>query len=130
MLWISAENRTKLKKLLNFSDRLRWIKTPQIYRLHLFFFLSAIAVMQVIFWTEDDFCFISYCRDSFNGKFKKLINKQKILYCPTNALCSSEEPLKKRHLKNHTFIDSYLIASLVVHWISVNENKSSFSRSG
>ena len=25
------------------------------------FFLSAIAVMQVIFWTEDNFCFISDC---------------------------------------------------------------------
>ena len=25
------------------------------------FFLSAIAVMQIIFWTEDNFCFISDC---------------------------------------------------------------------
>ena len=33
--------------------------TPR--RTECFIFLSAIAVMQVIFWTEDNFCFISDC---------------------------------------------------------------------
>ena len=36
----------------------------------LVFCLSAIAVMQVIFWTEDNFCFIFDCRNSFNCKLK------------------------------------------------------------
>ena len=35
--------------------------------------LSAIAVMRVIFWTKDNFCFISDCRNSFNCKLEKLI---------------------------------------------------------
>ena len=34
-------------------------------------FLSAIAVTQMIFWTDDSFCFISDCRNSFNCKLKK-----------------------------------------------------------
>ena len=58
----------------------------------LIIFLSAIAVMQVIFWVEDNFCFISDCRNSFNCKLKKLINEQIIVfYSPSNPLCSSDE---------------------------------------
>ena len=53
--------------------------------------------MQVTFWTEDQFYFISHCRNLFNEKLKKIINKQKIVYSQANALCSSEEPLHIKH---------------------------------
>ena len=55
-------------------------------------FLSVIAVMQVIFWAEDNFCFISDCLNSINSKLKKLINEQIIIsYIPSNAVCSSDK---------------------------------------
>ena len=63
-------------------------------------FFSSIAVMQVIFWTEDNFCLISDCRNSFNWKFKKLINEQIIIfYSPSNALCSSNKSVQIKHLR-------------------------------
>ena len=58
-------------------------------------FLSAVAVMQVIFSTEDNFCFISDCGNSFNCKLKKLINEQIVIfYSPSNALCLSDEDVQ------------------------------------
>ena len=39
-------------------------------------FLSEVAVMRVIVWTEDNFCFISDCRNSFNCSLKKLIKSK------------------------------------------------------
>ena len=71
----SKQNITKLRKLFNWNHRLDWNTAPQIYILHLIF-LSAFAVMQVIFWTEDICSFISYYWNSFSLKLKKLINKQ------------------------------------------------------
>ena len=70
----------------------------------LIIFLSAVAVIQVIFWTEDNFCVISDCRNSFNCKLKKLINEQKIFYSPSNGLCSSDEIVKINYFKYYTFI--------------------------
>ena len=70
-------------------------------------FLSAIAVMQVIFWTEDNFCFNSDCGNlfKFNCKLKKLINELIVIfYSPSNALCSCDESLQIKHFKHHTFI--------------------------
>ena len=94
-LWITGENRAKLKKLFNFNSRLRW--GAQYPRIHLIL-LSEIAIMQVIFWTEDNFSFISYC--------KKLINEQIIIfYNPSNVLCSSDESVQVKHFKHHTFSD-------------------------
>ena len=53
-------------------------------------FLSAVALMKVNFWTEDNLRFISDWRNSFNCKLKNLINKQIIIfYSTSNALCSS-----------------------------------------
>ena len=52
-LWIAAENRAKLKKLFNFNNRLRWGGNTPDTQNTLIIFLSAIAVMQVIFGTED-----------------------------------------------------------------------------
>ena len=67
----------------------------------LIIFLSAIAVMQVIFWNKVNFCFISDCMYSFNGKFKKLISKRKIFYSPANALCSYENSADKRFITSN-----------------------------
>ena len=70
----------------------------------LIIFLSAIALMQVISWTEDDFYFISDCRNSFNNKLKKLIKEQIIIfYSPSNAL-SSDEFVQIKHFRYHTLI--------------------------
>ena len=56
--------------------------------------------MEIIFWTEDNFGFISDSRDSFNCKLKKLIREQIItFYSPSNALVHL-----MKHLKHHTFI--------------------------
>ena len=72
------------------------------------FVLSAIAVIQVIFWTEGNFCFISDCGNSFNCKLKKLIKEQiSIFYSPSNALCSSDESVQIKHFKHHTFIGMF-----------------------
>ena len=42
-------------------------------------FLSAIVVTRVIVWTEDNFCFTSDYRNSFNCKLKNFINEQIIV---------------------------------------------------
>ena len=68
-------------------------------------FLSAIAVMLMIFWTEDLFCCISDCINSYNCKLKKLVNKEMIVfYNPSNAICSSKKSVQIKHFKDHAFI--------------------------
>ena len=60
--------------------------------------------MQVIFWTEDNFCFTSDCKNSFNCKLKKLINEKIIIfYGPWNALCSAGKSRQIKQFKHHTF---------------------------
>ena len=105
-LWVRGENRAKLKKVFNLSSRLKWRAqySPDAQNIPIIF-LSAIAVMLVICWTEDNFCFISDCRNSFNCKLKKLIIKQMIIfYRPSNARCSSGESVQINHFKHHTFV--------------------------
>ena len=63
------ENKVKLKKLFNLHTRLGVQNTPETK--NTLIFLSAITVMQVIFWTGDHFCFIPDCGNSFNCKPKK-----------------------------------------------------------
>ena len=67
---------------------------------------SVIAVMQVIFWNEDKFCFLSGCRNSFNCKLKKAYKRANIIitYSPSNIICSSDESTQIKHFKHHTFI--------------------------
>ena len=61
--------------------------------------------MQMIFWTEDTFCFTSDCRKSFNCKLKKLLIDQIIIFhSPSNALRSSDESVQIKHFNHHTFI--------------------------
>ena len=60
--------------------------------------------MQVSFWTEDNFCFISNYRNSFNLKIKKIINEQIIIfYSPSDMLCSSDESVNIELFKQPTF---------------------------
>ena len=79
----------------------------------LIIFSSAFAGIQVIFWTEDSFCFTSDSRNSFNCKLKKLINEQIInFYNPSNALSSSHQSVEiKFFFKYHTFIGRCSLSS-------------------
>ena len=87
------------RKLFNLNCRLRW--RVQYPRYKKYTFLSAAAVMQVIF-------FISDCRNSFNCKLKKVIHEQIIIFhSPSNALCSSDEFVQIRNFKHHTFIGMF-----------------------
>ena len=77
LLWIAAENRTKLKnyliKLENQAERNTTnIQTAPDYS-------SATAVMLVIVWTEHDFCIISDCSNSFKNKLKNLWTSKKFI---------------------------------------------------
>ena len=61
------------------------------------------SIKNLPFWIEDNFCFISDCKNFFKCKFKKLINEQIIIfYSPSNKLCSSETFTKKNSLRNLT----------------------------
>ena len=54
-----------------------------------------------MFWTEDNFCFVSSCRNSFNYKLKKLINELVIIfYSLSNALCWPDESVQIKHLSS------------------------------
>ena len=71
----------------------------------LIIFLSVIAVMQVIFWTEDSFRFISNCRNSCNCELKKFIKEQIIFfYSPSHVFCSSDKSIQIDPFKHYTFI--------------------------
>ena len=70
-----SQNRAKLKKLFDLNSGLNWGAQISRFQNTLIIFLSAIAEMQVIFLTGDNFCFISDCINSFNCKRKKLINE-------------------------------------------------------
>ena len=84
--------------------------------------------MQVIFWTEDNFCFISDCKNSFNCKLKKFINKQIIIfYSPSNALCLSGKSVKYHTVKQLNIIFSLVCvlfppSQICKYWISVNKD--------
>ena len=63
------ENKVKLKKLFNLHTTLGVQNEPETK--NTLIFLSAITVMQVIFWTGDHFCFLYDCGNSVNCKPKK-----------------------------------------------------------
>ena len=74
------------------NDSLRRSTTRKNIQTALIILLSAVAVMQGIFRTEDDFSFISDCRSPFDGKLKKVFNKKKNFYSPVIVLYSSDFP--------------------------------------
>ena len=79
----------------------------------LIIFFSTIAVMQVNFWTEDNFCFISGCKNSFTYKSKKFINEQIIIdfYIPSNALYWSDKRVEIKYFNHHTSIGMYSLST-------------------
>ena len=94
----------------------------------LIIFLSAFALMQVIFWTEDNFCFISDCKNLFKCKLQKFINEQVIVfYSPSNALCSSDKSVQVKHFK-HTFIGMCLLSTWFNLQILNNEDTTSLTQ--
>ena len=112
------------------NSRLKWgAQYPRYTSALIIIFLSAIAVMQVIFWTEDNFCSISDCRNSFNWKLKNLLNKQIIVfYSPSNTLYSSEKSVQTKHFKHHIFICSLSTWLNLQMLISVNEDTASLKQ--
>ena len=94
-------------------------------------FLSIITVMQVIFWTEDNFYFIPGCRNSLNSKLKKLINEQILfIYSPSNVLCSSDESIQIKILSIILWLVCvpFALGSICKYWISVNKDTSSLKQ--
>ena len=75
-LWITFENRTRLKKLFIWTTKSggtqhhKQTKTTSDYS-------SATGITLVIFWTERNYCIISDCRYSFNNKRKNLWTSKK-----------------------------------------------------
>ena len=99
LLWITAENRTKLNKLFNYLSELQNqaehnIKNKQTSP----DYPSATAIILLIFWTERDFC-----RNSFNNKLKNLWTT-KNFHKPANTHSSSEEFLNDTHKEKLCFI--------------------------
>ena len=105
-LWIPGENKVKLKKLFNLNSRLTWGAQYVRYTECNYYFLSAIAVIHVTSWTEDNLCYISDCRNSFNYNLKKVISELKFIFY---SLCLSDKSIDIKHFKRHTFIGSLLI---------------------
>ena len=130
-LWIPGENRAKLKKLLNLKSRLSWVAQDLSHADYTYYFLISTCRVQVIFWTENNFCFISDCRNPFSCKLKKLINEQIIIfYNPSNALCSSDKFVPMKNFKYHP-IHCYIpfsLASISKYCIFVNEDTSSLKQ--
>ena len=118
-----------LKKLFNLNSTQRWGTQCPSTQDTLIIFLSAITVMQMIFWTEDNFWFASDCRNSFNCKLKKLVNEQIIIfYSPSNTLCSSDKSVHIKHFNHHTFIIPFPLGSICKYWISVNKDTTSLKQ--
>ena len=88
----SRKKYSQLEKLFDFNSRMSWGVQYHRYTESLVIFLSAVALIKVNFWTENNFRFISDWRNSFNCKFKDVINEQIIIfYSTSNALCSSDD---------------------------------------
>ena len=104
-LWLPRENRAKLKKLVNLKSRLEWEAQYPRYSKCTDYFLISKCSDTSYFWSEDNFCFISDCRNSMNCKLEKAHDEQIIIfYSPSNAFCSSGESAWIKHFKRHTFI--------------------------
>ena len=80
LLWIPGENRPSWRNYLIWTAE--WGREHDVLDRQntLNIFLSTIAVMQVIFRTEDNFFFIFDCMNSFNCKLKKVIDEQIIIF--------------------------------------------------
>ena len=77
LLWITTENRTKLKKLFIWTTKSG--ETQHHKQKTAPDCSSETAIMLLIFWTEHDFCIICDCKKSFNNKLKNLWTSKKFL---------------------------------------------------
>ena len=109
-----------MNKPFNLISRLRWVaqcsrvKYPTIRRIHLSFLYQQLQYASGFFWTENNFHFISNCRNWLNYKLKKLINEQIIIfYSHSNAVCSSDKSVLQMINFKHTFIG---MCSLPAHF--------------
>ena len=82
------------------SNRLKWGALP-LDTQNTLICLSAIAVMKVIFWIEDNSA-LFLLREFIQLQTQKLIIEQIVrFYSPSNALCSSTESVQVKHFKHH-----------------------------
>ena len=94
------------------NSRLRWRAQYSRYTEYTYYFLIDSCNNASDFWTEDNFCFISDCMNSFNCKLKKFVNEQiMIFYSPSNALCPFDESVRRKYFKYHTFIGTCSLCS-------------------
>ena len=92
------------------------------------YFLSATAIPQVIFWSENNFHLISDWRNSFNLKLKKLIKKQLvILYSPTNTLRLSDKSVQIKILSIFSNV-LFSLGSIYKYWVFLNKVISSLKQ--
>lgn len=79
-------------------------KITQMHRIPLLFLVSYCSSASD-FLTEDNFFFISNCRNSFNCELKKFIKEQIIFfYSLSHVFCSSGKSVQIDHFKHHTSI--------------------------
>ena len=76
LLWIIAENRTKLKKLFIWTTKSGWTQRHKHTNCTLLFISNCNNAM---IWTEHCFCIISDFRNYFNKKRKNLWRNKKFL---------------------------------------------------
>ena len=74
----------------------------------------------MIFWTEDNFCFISDCGNSFNCKLQKLINEQIVIfYSHQMHYLANRQNILSVILS--LFYAPLLLGSICKQWVSVYE---------
>ena len=107
LLWITAENRTKLKKLFEIiylNYKIKGNTTPQTNKLHLIIHSNCKNASDILDWTW--FLHYFWLQDSFNNKLKNVWTS-KIFLNPANTQSSSEESLTE---KRKTFIGTYSLS--------------------
>ena len=77
LLWITAENRTKLEKLFIWTTKPGGAQHQKQTNCASLFIRNCNNACD--FWTERNFCIISDCRNSFNDKIKNLQTSKKFL---------------------------------------------------
>ena len=95
-LVVFNRSRSKLKKQAirpqtYLNHKLRWWATPQMYRLHLFFFFSEVVVTLVICKSKLISIF-TWLQEFIQWETQKTCKQSKNFYSPENAVCSLKNP--------------------------------------
>ena len=123
-LWITAENRTKLKKFFIWTINQTKRNTTNIQIAP--GYSSATTIMVVVFWTERDFCIIFITGVHSTTNFKTY-EQAKTFFNSENTHSLSKEFLKE---KRHTFIGiaTFSFSSICKYWIYVMDDIKAYSQ--